>query len=393
MRTRKSTSVAAVSKWQSTDTSYVYSGTQTLMNLSTCVDDVHPGYRDHGSGDVGGSFDVTSTTYRCNPYFLNTKGQTSRWSVGNIWPVDLLYVNGTGATLGSLSDLDILSKGATAIARSSPTKPSFSMYNAVGELRRDGLPAISGLQTLKERSKYLRNSGSEYLNVEFGWMPLISDLQNFAKTVKKSSEIINQYRQGADQKIRRRYAFPSASTTRLWVQGQDGVGGAIMSPGVNFYNGFGSNGRLSIAESHETWFSGAFRYHIPVGDSFAARMERHVLEADKLLGIVPTPEAVWNLAPWSWAADWFANTGDVLANVSRLGVGGLVLQYGYMMDRYKSVRTVSCSIKSGYPSLETTTKRLKRRVATPFGFGVDMTKLSASQDAILVALGLSRGRR
>jgi hypothetical protein len=108
-----------------------------------------------------------------------------------------------------------------------------------------------------------------------------------------------------------------------------------------------------------------------------------------------TPEAVWNVTPWSWAADWFGTTGDVLHNISALGKDGLVLQYGYIMhsqmrdeSRYA---TYSAARSSSW--YERSEKTLVRRPATPYGFGVDLNSLSAKQTAILVALGLSRQRK
>jgi hypothetical protein len=111
---------------------------------------------------------------------------------------------------------------------------------------------------------------------------------------------------------------------------------------------------------------------------------------DHLLGVKVTPETVWNIAPWSWAADWFANTGDIMTNISNLGKDGLVMQYGYsMMERV--LRSESKARFDGILTKRTQETVHKRRMpATPYGFGVNLSTLSPKQVAIIAALGLSR---
>jgi hypothetical protein len=125
-------------------------------------------------------------------------------------------------------------------------------------------------------------------------------------------------------------------------------------------------------------------------------MVRDAALADKLFGISLTPEVLWNLAPWSWAVDWFSNTGDVISNLSDWASDGLVLQYGYMMEHTVSSYTYSMSPTGIYrgvpaPPVSFVTETKIRRRASPFGFGINLSALSARQNAILVALGLSRG--
>lgn len=107
-----------------------------------------------------------------------------------------------------------------------------------------------------------------------------------------------------------------------------------------------------------------------------------------------TPEVLWELAPWSWAVDWFSNTGDVIHNISTLGYDGLVMEYGYMMTHTQYDRRVEATalVNGVSVSARTVSRRetKRRTVATPYGFGIDDTTLSPRQLAILAALGLSR---
>lgn len=356
------------------------------------------------SGDWGGNMTQTVMRWDINPCNVRSLGPGGKYSWGPLIPqhmyVSAFEENQRIGLPGAPSELDLVSMGTTAIARVLPTNPSFSASQAIGELRNDGLPRIPGSE-LRERAKYLKKSGSEYLNVEFGWLPLVSDLKNFAHAVKNSHEILQQYRKQSDTKIRRGYSFPSLSSSFTWKTGDPNCGYAV-SYTNDVAEGQGPGVQTST-RSARTWFSGAFRYHIPVGDDLSSKMARWYSEADKLLGVRLTPETVWNLAPWSWAVDWFTNTGDVIHNITRLGSDGLVMQYGYIMSESIYTRTLSATFpnsrsrtdlkKDGSCSHHYEEIHRVRREATPYGFGFNMATLTASQDAVLVALGLSKGLR
>jgi len=146
----------------------------------------------------------------------------------------------------------------------------------------------------------------------------------------------------------------------------------------------------------DRWFSGAFTYYFPHEIAGSKRMADAAILAQRL-GIEPTPELLWNIAPWSWAADWFANSGDVISNWSAFHTDGLVMLYGYMMEHHvsKITRTLvgarDASGASYEPSPVSKIIEIKRRrAATPYGFGLNFSGFSAFQSSIIAALGLSR---
>jgi len=147
--------------------------------------------------------------------------------------------------------------------------------------------------------------------------------------------------------------------------------------------------------SRNQWFSGAFTYGLPKGDSALSGLHRHYLEAGKLLGTSLTPETLWELSPWSWAVDWFSNTGDVISNLSDWALYGLVMQYGYIMehtivsDTYTTTPTGIKGVKSSTPLTFVTETKTRKR-ANPFGFGVAWNGLNPIQLGILAALGITR---
>lgn len=125
----------------------------------------------------------------------------------------------------------------------------------------------------------------------------------------------------------------------------------------------------------------------------------------KLLGAQPDLNTLWNLAPWSWAVDWFSNTGALVKNLQALISYGTVLRYGYIMEETSVTDTYSARPDAYVPEkytgtftkpwpaitpvvLRTTVK--KRVKANPFGFGVAWEGLSPTQLAITAALGITR---
>jgi hypothetical protein len=92
--------------------------------------------------------------------------------------------------------------------------------------------------------------------------------------------------------------------------------------------------------------------------------------------------------------------GDVLSNISDHLEYGLVLRYGYIMEKTTISYTYSCDrsivLEDGQeitiPPITFVTETKVRRKANPFGFGLSWEGLSPIQLAIAGALGISRGR-
>jgi hypothetical protein len=330
-----------------------------------------------GEGDDGGPWLMLKSEDTCSPGVLNTSKYQGAFTVAN---PQFGWTN--LGTSGQKSDSQLGSLGATAMSRCTPTNPAFSLPTAIGELGADGLPSAVGHGLIKERAKAAKAAGGEYLNVQFGWLPLVSDVRSFAKTVQESHDIWTSYKKGSGMKTRVGYHFPAAEDS------QGATGSHTPLPG-NFSEGF-LQGTTTQYRRRQSWFKGCFRYYVPEPKGFGGKMQYWQSEASKLLGIRLTPDTLWNLAPWSWAADWFANIGDLATNVSNMGTDGLVLQYGYAMD-YESLYTYSVASKLGVTTTRTRLqKRCKRINANPYGFGVNFSTLSSRQVAIIAALGLSR---
>lgn len=291
-------------------------------------------------------------------------------------------------------------KGAFAINATIPTKPMYSLTTALGELYSDGLPSLVGSTLFRAKgfASKGKSLGSEYLNMEFGWKPLVSDLISLCKVVSRARIELEKYEANSGKLLRRNFEFPLEKTTT--------TSNLISAPPYppqdgTLYVGSSSKVRTLTRETERrVWFTGSYQYYLPPLDESRDKIIRYASEAEKLLGLRITPEVLWNLAPWSWLSDWFFNFGNILSNVSALSKDNCVLRHGYIMCSTNTTDTYvhpGVTLKgygnTGAITQTFSTKSKMRRRASPYGFGVTWTGFSPRQIAILAALGISRDWR
>lgn len=326
----------------------------------------------------------------------------------------LAAANGLGSgdwpNYAYLSDASLEVLGSKAIARTIPTNPSADMSTMIGELLLGGVPKVVGAAALKNRFRDHRDIGGEYLNVQFGWMPLVRDLKSVSQAIVDSEKRLRQLKRDSGRLVRRRLDFPieSSVTHEHSYTGRRGI--PVLA--AHYYRD-SPHRETTLTVNRRTWFSGAYTFHFEMSDKQADRLSNQAKRARILLGLDLTPSVLWNLTPWSWLADWVANTGDILHNASAFQKDGLVLHHGYIMSHtvaenqrtlhgITARRTGPLSIREGYnatyhPVGDVTDvfrrETKQRRRATPYGFGLNTEQFSARQWAILGALGLSRSPR
>jgi hypothetical protein len=252
---------------------------------------------------------------------------------------------------------------------------------------------------LESRIKAAKLAGKEFLNLSFGWLPFISDITSLSNAATKAHTVISQYERDSGKVVRRKYRFPfvhdSSETiysTNVGLGYAAGTSNAIDDPSHR------GNVVRKVETFRDRWFSGAFTYHLPSDSDSRLALGKAAQEAEKLLGTPLSPETLWNLTPWSWAVDWFTNTGDYLHNLNAFAANGLVMRYGYMMEHTIVKHTYTHVGASGItgkldmtvPPLVLVTESKKRVQANPFGFGISWDGLSPFQLSIAAALGLSR---
>lgn len=383
-------------------------GSQTTTSVSidglngtqVTVSEGHPFNSRKGiTGDLGGEF------YTQKRYVASPSGNVKTFKHVDIFPGVWRETTYRGpafpvkpSTVGFppeqvSSNISLDAWGAKAVAACKPTNSVADASTFLGELYREGIPHMIGSQTWKARNRTARHAGHEYLNVEFGWKPLVNDISSFAKAVTHAHKVLAQYERDSGGIVRRKYHFPEKTVTEVATLA---TGAQAYGPSTTDAYSPPYGDLIRVRETtQKRWFSGAFTYHLPSGYDSRNKMIRYASRADQLLGITPTPETLWNLAPWSWAVDWFSSTGDVISNLTSWATDGLVMRYGYMMEHtiVKDTYTLTRSGLSGganVPPLVLVTETKVRRRANPFGFGLTWSGLSPRQLAIAAALGLSK---
>lgn len=285
--------------------------------------------------------------------------------------------------------------GATGIARSTPTNPLAGMGQFLGELR--DLPKIPLLQTMKERSRQFRDlarsGSSEYLNAQFGWVPFIKDVQDFFRVLHTADARISKLVNGSGRNIHRKTDIINTESVTVSQLSNSFYGVPPLS--IWLYN---QPGRLSLTTTtiKHVYFSGCFTYYIRSGSTTVDIWVRNEQILSHLYGLRITPHLLWQLAPWSWAADWMSNMGDNIHNYSAFQNDSLLLRYGYVMCTKRVTNTYSLtglqmangrSINTEQTFISESRSRTR---ATPFGFGLNPTSFSSRQWSIIGALGISK---
>jgi len=315
------------------------------------------------------------------------------------------------------SDASLRTLGTTAIARCSPSNPSADLSTFLGELSGEGIPKIAGgsiksLHSIVDSLKSLRYMSNrqrrkalakEHLSLQFGWLPFVSDIRQLVNALDHATKIVSQYERDSGKLVRRKYDFPVdvSQSSMVW---QDKV-----DPWITPYSNVLTDDLRPVTSqvirtstvTKLRWFRGAFTYYIPPSSNrlIEGDIAEKVILAKKLVGARLTPDAIWNLAPWSWAVDWFSNVGDLSQNLDNWIVDNQVLVYGYMMERTLSEYTYTFVGPGRFwsgaaypPSVHCVSETQRRIKATPYGFGLNWSGLSALQQSILVALGMSKWR-
>jgi len=346
--------------------------------------------------DYGGNFTSSLATYEDANTQYNWVSSFYRYTGQQLIIGNADYTNPLSALAGPwrappiAQDVELFGLGGTAISRCAPTAPAANVMTALAELRNDGLPRILGLDAFRKKFRPSAGGG-EYLNYQFAIKPFISDLQDIVKAVKQAHTILSQYERDSGKIVRRSYGFDPVYTSET-VEVTPSLYPALPS---SMYRTFVPKVTRKTIRKDETWFDGAFTYHVDSGAHYG--VTKYLQEANRLFGIGITPSVIYNVTPWSWAFDWFFNLGDVLSNLSMALTDGLAMPYGYIMR--KTTQTVTYTLSGVIagdgtpitPSQTFTIVQKLRRRASPFGFGLAEGDLTPRQLAIAAALGLTMG--
>lgn len=314
----------------------------------------------------------------------------------NSGPVRCTYSLPSSLTLPASNFNYAESLGPTAWAKFRPAKPDISLGVFLAELR--DLPAMMFSKLTKFRSL-----GSNYLAVQFGWKPFLSDLYSWYESIIQIDKRISQLIRDNGKWVRRGgNLFRKEDETCDIIKTYPWA----IYPNYNSYL-FSSQVNVITRKIEEAWFSGSFRYYIPgLRNSFWGKAEGLL----KNWGLNMSPADLWQLTPFSWLVDWFSNVGHVIGNYSASMQDHLTAKYAYLMYTTR-IATEVLTIGKAYfledrgtypysywvgtttpfdgPGYEYVLSTQVRAEASPFGFQFTFDTMSPYQISILSALGIS----
>jgi len=299
------------------------------------------------------------------------------------------------------SNAALIGMGTKGIAMATPNNPLNDLGTFIGELRE--FPKLYSpkkwMEATRDLRKLPRRTAEDYLNFEFGWRPLVSELLGFCTDSRNADERLKSFTRNSGKRVRRKRQVvseesqTSTSVTGTGVYPSDALDSTFWDPPTGT-----PTLTTDVRTSATGTFTGSFTYYLPNVSNKANIAKRRKRLRRFLLEARPDAETLWNLSPWSWAADWIGNLGDVIHNLDAFSQDGLVMHYGYITYYQPALVTWRFSgrvLKNGsyQPEQSCTVTRIQRVRATPFGFGLNPDSFTNRQWAIIGALGITRGSR
>lgn len=307
-------------------------------------------------------------------------------------------------------------RGAEAWNMLRPDMPDFSFATSVYELK--DFPGMYKDLTRIVRDKVdrhqlrsgrfgreLSKSGQWYLAIQFGWVPLLSDIQNYVLAQRDAQKRLGQLIRDAGKPVRRQgnlresgngSANTSNAGTNYYPTHQSLHDPAFVT---QCYAGPQTTRSWQNDSVSKDWAVIQFRYFLPPGPRDVV-WKRNMVR--RIMGSRITPRELYEIMPWSWLVDYFTGLGQFISATSGGVADRLICDYGYLMRTVTYSASVQAttsyhSSKDGKsPPLTATASYVHRCItklrvpASPFGWGIKRESLSLNQVAILSALGLSR---
>lgn len=325
--------------------------------------------------------------------------------IERVYPVSVL--NGTTGTPGNANYRNIVhlpcitsvpnfsllpavpsnsSIATTAMARTNPSRPHVSIPVFLAELR--DLPRL-----IRDTGRFIqqgkeivlagpsvvgkRDVARNYLSWQFGWKPLLSDINKmlqFSDSVaKRSTELRSLYSKGG---LSRRYNYRTDNAGNT-------TNGLIESAALLL------NGRTSYTSKRIFWATLKWRPNLT---GLPSRDEDLQALARKLVFGVHSSQQLsnlWEALPWSWLIDWFSDIGDYLQATSNS-----VAHTSGFVNVMRHSRTDVRVVPTGVPSWLTASTangyidQKERFIVSPSPISATLPFLSGRQLSILGAISV-----
>jgi len=290
---------------------------------------------------------------------------------------------GSYETLPDLGDADMDALATSAYANINPNRASVDIPLFLFELRElPGMIKDLGDYLLKNSIKKKlspRELAKQNLAFQFGWKPLLSDLQKLLKlhdSIQDRMRFFDKLNEGA-QTVARNVRNDSSVEMSVF----DGLHFAYFDKKYEYKD--------------KVWYTAKLSADVPID-----KPSRDMAAFRATTGFSQPTSTIWNAIPWTWLIDWFSNIGDVLSANSGL-ISFDVGQMCVMRMRSATATYSFAGIKPGYESIGYSVNAPRQRVvlkerriytAPPF-IQLDLSLLNDKQKGILGSLVLARGSR
>jgi len=304
-------------------------------------------YRTRPLGSEQGEFELW------NPRVHGTKSIRNRWSLeSNVFTTaggytyrsrdaSLMsdYIVGPAARI-TPSTVDALKVSEQAILETAmgdnaiklaslcmPNRRQFGLTRSVLELKDLPMSLKGSIEAymearghlIKQKRKGLgRNTvPAEYLNAQFGWLPIYSDVMRILNLPEKIAKRVNRLmeREGKDSTYRFGFSLGTES---------------IATPPSFTFDLLTGESLVSVA-THGTRridLRAVINANVKLPDVQYPKLRRELMR--QAWGLYPTPEDVYNLTPWTWLVDWFGGLGDYVEIYNIMNTDPSVINYGFL---------------------------------------------------------------
>jgi len=234
-----------------------------------------------------------------------------------------------------------------ALADINPNKPSFDLPLFLFELRelpgaiRDIGKSLNDLDKSTDGMPSDASPAGAHLSWQFGWKPLLSDLQSLLDLAEETERRVNQLTKAHR---RRKFEGNLLNTTTTTLTGEQTTAGYLD------YN-------YKVVVKERAWFT--CHYHVEMSQfttkadglmteielsrepNFSTMGSNRLKQMRWALGLRVSPAQLWNMLPWSWMVDYFSNIGTFLeTNQGYYKSKAKDLCIMYSHDSVASARTV-----------------------------------------------------
>nr|QDH91527.1 MAG: hypothetical protein H2RhizoLitter491068_000001 [Leviviridae sp.] len=257
---------------------------------------------------------------------------------------------------------------------------------------------------ISSRSMGPKDLAEHFINHNFGWVPFLGDIGDFAATYVDADAIIRRITAENGKWIRKKVKVSKDDRNEVLVD--ETAPHSSISYGIPCFpyafpaDFFLSPPSWTVTESEKLSITaaGEFRFYRPEFDSSLPDYSsawNQVTRAMKIYGAEVNPYHIWQATPWSWLADWVSNLG---AHIQRLqdSIEDQVAAAYFFITSHKSVvrtMTIRLPFVTGLVSLSFERSYFSRqRVSadSPYGFRLSWDDLSPKRIAILGAIGITR---